>query len=70
MVLRIAHQGKAAGKNASVRERAEQLAAMGDAGLKLLRRGCKRAPRALGQAQDSFTVAHNRRALRLRIGEL
>ena len=67
--LGVAHQGKAARENAAIRQRAEQLSAVGDTRGKPLGRGCERAPRAFGQSKRAFAVARDGLALRLRVGE-
>ena len=67
--LLIAHQRKAARQHAAIRQRRQQLPAMGDTRFQPLHRRRQRAPRALGQALHAFAVARDGLALRLRIGE-
>ena len=68
--LRIAHQGKAAREHAAIRQRRQQLAAMGDARVETLQSGLKRAAGALGQPLRALAVARDGIALRLGVGEL
>ena len=69
MALLIAYQRKTARQHAAIRQRPQELAAMGDTRLEPLHRHCKRTSRALGQALCAFAVADDRVALGLRIGE-
>ncbi len=69
VALLVAHQGKTAREHAAIGQRSQQLTAVGDPRLKPLRCRCKRAPRALGEAQHAFAVARDGLALRLRVGE-
>ena len=66
----VAHQGKPARQHAAIRQRRQQLAAMGDAGVEPCHRGQQCAARALGKALRAFAVARDRVALRLRVGKL
>jgi len=70
MALLIAYQRKTARQHAAIRQRPEQLAAMGDTRLEPLHHHCERAPRAFGQALRAFAVARDRVAPGLRVGEL
>ena len=65
----VAHQCKTAREHAAVGQRRQQLAAMGDAGLKPLHRCDQRPARALGEPLRPFAVACDGVALRLRVGE-
>src|SRR6266404_7632313 len=66
----VAHQRKTACKNAAIRQRRQQLAAVGDTRLKPLHGYRQRAPRALGETERTLAVAGDGLALRLRVGEL
>jgi len=67
--LLIAHQREPARQHAAIRQRRQQLSAVGDTRLKALHRQSERAPRALGEALRAFAVARDGLALRLRVGE-
>ena len=67
--LRIAHQGKAAREHATIGQRRQQLAAMGDARVETLQGGQKRAAGALGQPLRALAITCDGVALRLGVGE-
>src|SRR5229473_1189741 len=60
----IAHQCEAAGQHAAIRQRRQQLSAVGDPRLEALQGHGQRAPRALGQALRAFAVARDGLVLR------
>jgi len=70
VALFVAHQGKAAREHAAIRQRRQQLAAMGDTCVETLQGGQKRAAGALGQPLRALAVARDGIALRLGIGQL
>ena len=65
----VAHQGKAAGEHAAIRQRRQQLAAIGDARVETLQSGLKRAAGALGQPLRALAIARDGIALRLGVRE-
>ena len=70
VAVRIAHQSKAAREHATIGQRRQQLAAMGDPRFQPLHRRQQGAAGALGEALGAFAVARDGVALGLRVGEL
>ena len=67
--LLIAHQREAAGKDAAIGQRRQQLSRMPDAGIVTLQCGSQGAAGAFGKALRALAVARDPVALRLRVGE-
>ena len=67
--LLVAHQRKAAGKDAAIGQRRQQLPGMPDAGIMTLHGGGQRAAGAFGKALRALALARDGVALRLRVGE-